>query len=596
MGYVGDKPARDVIYTGLKRLEYRGYDSAGIAVLDKKISVIKAVGDTSALDINNLPMAARMGIGHTRWATHGKPSVQNAHPHTYGNISLVHNGIIENYNELKESLGLTKLKSQTDSEVLAALIDSVYKKDLLAAMQQALAEVKGTFGLVVMSPKDPKALYVARRGSPIVIGVGHNQNVVASDPSAIAEHTDKVIFLEDGQLAKVTNSSIDIYDLKLKPQILDITNLEDLQKEEPLGRFSSYLEKEIYEQPKALNNVMRGRVGSDGTVKLGGPNLSQAEIESIENILIVGCGTSYYSALFAKYKLEEILGIPVSVEYASEFRYRYGAYDAKKTLAIFMSQSGETADVLASLNEAKRRHIKTMGIVNTVGSSLARGVDHGGIYLHAGQEVSVASTKAYSSMVTALLMFAAQLVYLGGGNSNITKQIAKELLQLPAEFKATFALHEQIQKMVPKLIGFKTWFYLGRNDLYPVALEGALKLTEISYIHAQAFAAGEMKHGPISLVDKDHLTVLLLPEDPLLYEKGLSALEELKARHGNVLTISTRPKLGSSDFHLQIAHVGEYVDGLIFNVCLQLLALEVASHKGVNLDRPRNLAKSVTVE
>lgn len=598
MGYIGPKPAKDVVFAGLKRLEYRGYDSVGIAVLDKKVVTKKAVGDTSKLNISPLPARAYTAIGHTRWATHGKPSENNAHPHTFGDVTLVHNGIIENYQELRESIDSKKLKSETDSEILAAVIDKFFqeKNDLLSAVQQALAEVKGTFGIVVISPKEPDVLYVARRGSPIVIGVGKDQNIVASDPSVIGEYTDKVIFLEDDQIAKVTPSSVDVYDVKLQAQALDITTLEEGEIQAELGKFGSFLEKEILEQPESLNNVMRGRVSSNGTIKLGGPDLGIKEIESIRQIVIIGCGTSYYAGLYARYKLEEMLGIPVSVEHASEFRYRYGAYDTQHSLAIFMSQSGETADVLASLQEAKRRHFMTMGIVNAVGSSVARGVDYGGVYLHAGQEVSVASTKAYSSMVVALLMFGAQLVYQSGGNSNITKQVAHELLALPGEFEATFTLREQIKKVVPKLLQFKTWFYLGRNDLYPVALEGALKLTEISYIHAQAFPSGEMKHGPISLIDENHLSVLLLPEDSLLYEKGISALEEIKARGGHVLTISTRAKPKGSDFHLQIAHCGDYIDGLVFNVCLQLLALEVAQAKGVDIDKPRNLAKSVTVE
>ncbi len=596
MGYVGNRSAKDVVYAGLKRLEYRGYDSVGIAVLDDRVYAAKAVGDTSQLSIEKLPTSAPIGIGHTRWATHGKPSVKNAHPHTVGNITIVHNGIVENYEELKELIDSKALQSETDSEVLAALIDHHYKGEMLSAIQSALGEVKGTFGLVVMCPSEPDALYVARRGSPLVIGIGHNQNIIASDPSAIAEHTDKVIYLQDDQIAKVSAHNVDIYDVKLTPQTLDITELNELEARSELGSYTSFLEKEIFEQPEALQNVMRGRVNGDGTIKLGGPNLTDDEVNSITQLLIIGCGTSYYSGLYAKYKLEEMLQIPVSVEHASEFRYRFGAYDTKHTLAIFMSQSGETADVLASLQEAKRRHIKTMGIVNTVGSSVARQVDHGGIYLHAGQEVSVASSKAYSSMVVALLMFGAQLVYQKGGNSTITKEVARELSELPGEFRATFALREQVQKIAPKLTGFNTWFYLGRNDLYPVALEGALKLTEVSYIHAQAFPSGEMKHGPISLIDEKHLSVLLLPEDSVLYEKGISALEEIKARGGNILTISTRPKPKGSDFHLQVAHVGTYADGLIYNVCLQLLALEIATIKGVNIDKPRNLAKSVTVE
>lgn len=599
MGYVGDRSAKDIIYTGLKRLEYRGYDSAGVAVLDKGVQTIKAVGDTSKLDLATLPALATIGIGHTRWATHGKPTAQNAHPHTYGDITLVHNGIIENYQEIKDSLGSLTLKSQTDSEVLAALIDKYYQKgkiSLIEALKSSLKDVNGTYGLVVMSPLEDGQLLVARRGSPIVIGVGDKQNFVASDPSAIISHTDKVIYLEDDQIAKVTSDSVDIFDLKLEHKDPNINELSKSEAEATLGKYATYLEKEIYEQPKSLDNLMRGRVSPNGTVKLGGPNINADDANGLKQILIIGCGTSYYAGLYAKYKLEELLDLPVMVEHASEFRYRHGSYRSGSTLAIFISQSGETADVLASIEEAKRRHLKTMGIVNTIGSSVARAVEDGGIYLHAGQEISVASTKAYSSMVSALLMFGAQLVYQRGGNSNITKEVAKELLMLPDEINATLDLHDAIKKLAKELNHLEKWFYLGRNSLYPVALEGALKLTEVSYIHAQAFPTGEMKHGPISLVDEKHLSILLLPEDETLYEKGLSALEELTARSGSVLTISTRPKPKGSNFHLQVTHAGEYTDGLIYNICLQLLALEIATIRGVNIDRPRNLAKSVTVE
>lgn len=599
MGYVGSRSARDVIYAGLKRMEYRGYDSSGIAVQDKSVHTSKAVGDTSNLDIASLPEKAWLGVGHTRWATHGKPSVVNAHPHSFGDITLVHNGIIENYQQLLDKIGSPKLKSQTDSEVVAALIDHYFqngKIELLSALKKAVTDINGTFGLVVMSTLEKDQLLVARRGSPIVIGVGDKQNFVASDPAAIINHTDKVIYLEDDQIAKVSSESVDIFDLKLQRKDPNVNKISKSEADASLGKFKTFLEKEINEQPESLINLMRGRVGQNGTVKLGGPNIDADDANRLKQILIIGCGTSYYAGLYAKYKLEEMLDLPVIVEHASEFRYRHGSYKSGSTLAIFISQSGETADVLASIEEAKRRHLMTMGVVNTIGSSVARAVEHGGIYLHAGQEVSVASTKAYSSMVSALLMFGAQLVYQRGRNINITKEVAKELLMLPDEINATLELHDNIRKLAKQLDHFEKWFYLGRNSLYPVALEGALKLTEVSYIHAQAFPTGEMKHGPISLVDDRHVSILLLPEDESLYEKGLSALEELIARGGSVLTISTRPKPKGSTFHLQVTHVGEYTDGLIYNICLQLLALEIATIRGVNIDRPRNLAKSVTVE
>ncbi|MEO8863253.1 MAG: glutamine--fructose-6-phosphate transaminase (isomerizing) [Candidatus Saccharimonadales bacterium] len=598
MGYVGDRPAKNVIFNGLQRLEYRGYDSAGIATIGKKLQTIKATGDTSNLNLDLLDEEALLGVGHTRWATHGKPTVVNAHPHTHGSITLVHNGIIENYEELRDYIGATDLKSQTDSEVLAAVIDYYFVRtgDLLEATKLALVDAKGTLGIAVISETAPEQIIVARRGSPIVIGVGDKQHYIASDQSAILDHTDKVIYLKDDQIAVVRSDSVELYDVKLNSQEFAVEILESSAELLDKGIYKSFLEKEIHEQPKALQDVMRGRVGSDGSIVLGGPNLTQEDISSLKNILIIGCGTAYYAGYYAKYELEKILGLPISVEHASEFRYRYGAYEPKTTLAIFMSQSGETADTLASLREAKRRGMKTMGIINTVGSTIAREVTHGGIYLHAGVESSVASTKAYSSMVGALLMLGGFVAFKRGMDSCTTRKIANELLALPNEIQLTTELMPSIEKLANKLTKYHDWFILGRGSLYPVALEGALKLTEVSYIHAQAFPSGEMKHGPIALIDDNHLSVLLLPEDSLLYKKSLSALEEIKARGGITLTISTRPKEKISDYHIEVSHIGEHTDGLIYNVCLQLLTLALATKKGLNIDRPRNLAKSVTVE
>lgn len=599
MGYVGNRPAKNIIYNGLKQLEYRGYDSVGIALFDESgVTLAKAVGDTSKLSTDTLSNTATMGIGHTRWATHGKPSVVNAHPHSFGAVTLIHNGIIENFEELKGLIDVSLLQSETDSEVLAGVIDSFVQKgsSLLEATKQALALVKGTFGLAICSAKHPQEIVVARRGSPIVIGVGDKQHYVASDPTAIIDHTDKVIYLEDDQIARVSAETLDLYDLSLQHQDVSLETLEGLTKASELGEFGSYLEKEIHEQPSALANVLRGRVNSDGTILLGGPKLELQDMLLLKHIVIIGCGTAYYAGFYAKYKLEEMLGVQVSVEHASEFRYRHGAYDPERTLAIFMSQSGETADTLASVREAKRRRLKTMGIVNAVGSTIAREVDFGGIYLHAGTEVSVASTKAYSSMVVALLMLGGFIAHRRGDNASITRTLTKELVALPKEVEVVLQLQPQIAKIARSLADFHDWYYLGRSELYPVALEGALKIAEIAYVHAQGFPLGEMKHGPISLISNKHLSVLLLPEDKQLYEKGLSTLHEIKARNGNVLTISTRPKEKGSDFHIELAHAGDYTDGLLYNVCLQLLALSIAELKKVNIDKPRNLAKSVTVE
>ena len=598
MAYIGDKPAKNIVYNGLKRLEYRGYDSVGIATLGETLKVVKAVGDTSKLNLNLIDSRAKLAIGHTRWATHGEPSKNNAHPHTYGSITLVHNGIIENYETIKKTIKATDLKSQTDSEVLAALIDYYYQKsqDILEATRQALSEVKGTFGIALITKDNPEILIVARRGSPILIGIGNNQYFIASDQSAILDHTNQVIYLEDDQLAEIKPSSIDIYDLKLSVQDIDIKTLDNDSKNLDLGDYQNFLEKEIYEQPEALNNVMRGRVSSDGSIVLGGPNLTQADILNLKQILIIGCGSAYYAGYYGKYVLEKILNIPVSVEHASEFRYRYGAFNKENCLAIFISQSGETADTIASLREAKRRGLKTIGIVNSVGSTIAREVTHGGIYLHAGNESSVASTKAYSSMVVALLMLGGFMSYKQGKDSAICQNIASELLKLPNEIYLSLQLHSKITKLSKQITKFNDCFYLGRGVLYAVAQEGALKLSEVAQVHAQALPIGEIKHGPIALVDNNLLSVILLPEDNLLYNKGLSTLEEVKARNGQVLTISTRPKEPLSDFHLQLSHLGEFRDGLIYNVSLQLLTLELAKNKRLNIDRPRNLAKSVTVE
>mgnify|MGYP000057603843 CR=1 FL=1 len=598
MGYVGDRSAQNIIYAGLQRLEYRGYDSAGIALLGESVETIKTVGDTSNLNRAQLNKTSTVGIGHTRWATHGKPTEVNAHPHTFGEVTLVHNGIIENYEELKLQIDADKLKSQTDSEVLAALIDHNFakKSNLLEAVKQALLEVRGTFGIAVISPRAPGQIIVARRGSPIVIGVGEGQYYIASDSAAIIDHTDKVIYLEDDQIALVAKDALELYDLKLNQQSVAVEQIEKNAQVLDKTGFSSHLEKEIYEQPISLRNAMRGRVGSDGSIVLGGPNLTLEDIVRLKHILIIGCGTAYYAGFYAKYELERMLGITVSVEHASEFRYRHGAVNSDETLAIFMSQSGETADTLASLREAKRRSIKAIGIINTVGSTIAREVSHGGIYLHAGVESSVASTKAYSSMVVALLMLGGYIAYKSGKDGAITRGVAQQLLALPKEVELTLQLQPQIEKIARKVWKFHDWFFLGRGALYPVALEGALKLTEVSYVHAQAFPTGEMKHGPLALISEKHLSVVLLPEDELLYKKSLSSIEEIKARGGKVLTVSTRAKPATSDFHLELAHTGSYTDGLLYNTCLQLLTLAVASKKDLNIDRPRNLAKSVTVE
>ncbi len=599
VGYVGDRQAASTIFTGLKQLEYRGYDSAGILVVNDNIMQLsKEVGVVSNIDMSQLSDEAGIGIGHTRWATHGKVTQANAHPHTYGEISLVHNGIIENYEELKEKYGLHPI-SETDSEVLAGVIDHHLKSDigLRKATARALSECQGTYGVVVMAPaKEPGVLVAARTGSPLVIGVGDEGDyTVASDPSAILT-TDKIVFLSDGEIAEVRRGKLDVFDLKDKAREKKAESIERNAEDNGLGDFDTYLHKEIFDQPESLRETMRGRIAADGTIKLGGPALKSDQIKNLQSIVIIGCGTAYFAGLSIKYYIEELLRIPVFVEHASEFRYRHAAVDPKTSVAIFMSQSGETADTLAAESEARRRGIPTMGIVNSVGSTLARSVSHGGIYLHAGIEKSVASTKAYSSMVCALLMFGGFLAEKRGEPLSITRQLGMDLLDLPQEISSALESFDDIMQVAEKVSSYKNCFVLGRGYLYPVALEGALKITEVSYVHAQAFPAGEMKHGPIALIDEDHLSIVVMPEDKLQYEKTISNIQEIKARSGKVLTLGSHPPSDLSDWHISTPMSAASISGIVINSAMQQLAYGIARSLGRNIDKPRNLAKSVTVE
>ncbi len=598
VGYSGPKSASSVIYSGLKRLEYRGYDSAGIAVVDddRDVHTVKSVGAVSELDFGSLPESANIGIGHTRWATHGGVTDVNAHPHTYGDVTLVHNGIIENYEELQKSYGITPI-SQTDTEILAGVVAVHFEKtqSLKEAVLATLAEVQGTYGILVMSAAAPGQIVAARKGSPLVVGVGQDEHIFASDPQAIVSHTDNIIFLDDGELAVLDGDALNVYNLANQRQDKTIEEVERAEEVDK-GGFGSFLEKEIHEQPRSLGEVMRGRISPEGKIKLGGPDLTMEQIRDLETIMIIGAGTAYYAGMFAKYELEDLLGVPVLIEHASEFRYRHAAFNPATSLAIFMSQSGETADTLAALEEAKRRGMPTLGIVNAVGSTLARSVSHGGIYLHAGTEVSVASTKAYSSMVVALLMLGGFFADQRGQRLGDIRTLAEDLMDLPNEIEHVLKLSDQIKAVAENVAGFKHAFVLGRGNLYPIALEGALKVTEVSYMHAQAFPTGEMKHGPISLVDEEHLSIVLLPEDKLLYDKSVNGVMEIKARGGKVLTISSKPQIEQSDWHVSVPMVGPQTSGLVMNCCMQLLALHIAEQLGRNTDRPRNLAKSVTVE
>ena len=604
VGYIGKKDAQDFLLSGLKRLEYRGYDSAGIVTLDPKNhpTLLRAVGKIVNLEdkIKNHRTKDHIGIGHTRWATHGNPSEKNAHPHQSGQIYLVHNGIIENYKLLKDQLqGQYSFQSDTDTEVLAALIDSFYqdgKFTLEDAVSQALKLVKGTFGIAVLSVKDPEHLVVARSGSPLVIGVGDNETLIASDASALVGHTKKAIYLNDGEVALISKDHIEVKTLDLQPVSTKVeeilTDLSAIQK----GGYEHFLLKEIMEQPDSLRETLRGRINRQKhTVHLGGPNLSIQELKSIRHLIMVGCGTAYYAAQTAAYLIEQFLpDVTIEPVVASEYRYRH-AYIPAHSVALIISQSGETADTLACLREIKAQGTKTIGIVNAIGSTIAREVD-GGTYVHAGPEISVASTKAYTSQVAALLMFGLTIAEAKGVNTRLTAPIVDELALLPEEISQVLASNlSSIEQLAKQYKSYEHAIYLGRDVNFPIALEGALKLKEISYVDANAYPTGELKHGPIALIDDRFFEIIML-QSGFLYEKSVSGIQEVLARSGHVVVFT------DTDFDLPVESVIKIqtslkiLTPLLFNLLNQLFAYYMAIAKGNNVDQPRNLAKSVTVE
>lgn len=604
VGYIGKKNAQDFLISGLKRLEYRGYDSAGIVTFDKngKETLIKTKGKIENLEtkLAQKRHSDNVGIGHTRWATHGEPSEVNAHPHRVGDIFLVHNGIIENYKELKEALTGYEFKSETDSEVLAALIDSFYaggEYPLTNAVVQALKLVKGTYGIAVISAKNPEEVVVARAGSPLVIGVGHGETLIASDASALLGHTKQAIYLNDGEVATIGEDSIEIKTLNAEPVSAKVeeieTNLAAIQK----NGYDYFLLKEIMEQPDSLKETLRGRVDAkNGTIRLGGPGLSESELRNIEHLVIVGCGTAYNAGLLASYYIEQFTPeVTVEVVIASEYRYRQ-AYIPKNSVALIVSQSGETADTLACLREIKKKGIKTIGIVNAIGSTIAREVD-GGTYVHVGPEISVASTKAFTSQAIAMVMFGLTIAQAKGVKNNILKPYVKEIAKLPQEIEKVLAeTNGEVEKIVKKYVGYDHAIYLGRDTAYPVAMEGALKLKEISYIDANAYAFGELKHGPLALVDDRFFEFALVPDGDL-YGKVISNMEEVLARGGHIVAVTNR-----SELNLPVEDVVKITTSLkifaplLLNLVAQLFAYYMALAKGLNVDQPRNLAKSVTVE
>ena len=604
VGYIGNKNAQNFLVSGLKRLEYRGYDSAGIVTLDEsgKATLLRAKGKIINLE-DKLAKAKRddhIGIGHTRWATHGEPSEKNAHPHQAGRIYVVHNGIIENYKELKAELKDFKFQSETDSEVLAALINSFYqdgKYPLVNAVVQALKLVKGTYGIAVVSELDPTEMVVARSGSPLVIGVGHDETLVASDASALIGHTKQAIYLNDGEVAVIGKNSIEIKTLNAEPVSAKVekieTNLAAIQK----GGYDHFLLKEIMEQPESLTETLRGRVNvAEGTVRLGGPGLSEAELRSIRHLVIVGCGTAYHAGLLASYYIEHFTPeITVEVVIASEYRYR-SAYIPNDSVALIVSQSGETADTLACLREIKKQGIKTIGIVNAIGSTIAREVD-GGTYVHVGPEISVASTKAFTSQVIAMVMFGLTIAQAKSVKPSILKPYVEEIAALPEAIRQVLAkVPDEVREITKQYTNYEHAIYLGRDTAYPTAMEGALKLKEVSYVDANAYAFGELKHGPLALVDDRFFEVVLAPDGDL-FDKTVSNIQEVLARGGHVVVVTNVPQ-----FDLPVENIIKLDTNiklfapLLMNLISQLFAYYVTVSKGLNVDQPRNLAKSVTVE
>jgi glucosamine--fructose-6-phosphate aminotransferase (isomerizing) len=606
VGYIGKRNALPVILSGLKRLEYRGYDSAGVAVLQEgKIEVTKTVGKVSQLEQAlslNAPFSL-IGMGHTRWATHGEPSLLNAHPHLdcQGKIALIHNGVIENYAALKKKLVESghHFQSATDTEVIAHLIEEFnrWDNDLETAVRHALLQVQGTYGLVIMSESEPDRLIVARHGSPLVIGLADEEYIVASDASALIEHTRKVVYLADGEVATMTRDGVrtkTLGDVETKKFVEELTfDLAQIER----GGHDHFMLKEIYEQPDTIRNAMRGRLRvEEGEVKLGGLELVSERLLKARRIVLIGCGTSWHAGLVGEYMLEQIAKVPVEVEYASEFRYR-NPLISSDDVVFAISQSGETADTMAALREAKARGATVLGIVNVVGSSVARETD-GGVYVHAGPEIGVASTKAFTSQLTVLALISMMLARARGMSASDARVLTRELDSLPAKAAYVLKTVGRVREIAEEFKDARNALYLGRGSNFPVALEGALKLKEISYIHAEGYPAAEMKHGPIALIDEKMPVVFIAPKDAI-YDKVLSNMEEVRARKGKIIALANEDDKEIerlAEFVLRVPRTYGFFGPIINIIPLQLLAYYIAVARGVNVDQPRNLAKSVTVE
>jgi glucosamine--fructose-6-phosphate aminotransferase (isomerizing) len=604
IGYIGNRHVTPVLLEGLKRMEYRGYDSAGVAVMNGGgVETRKAAGKISELEraLATSPVDGDMGIGHTRWATHGVPNECNAHPHVdcKGEIAVVHNGIIENSGTLKQGLQARghRFVSDTDTEVIAHLIEEAFDGNLEDAVIEALWQIEGTYGIAVVSSNDKNKIVAARKGSPLLIGLGDGEYYVASDVSAILAHTREVVYLDDGDVAVLTRHGYTVLNQRAQELERRVSKIDwDLDQIER-GGFPHFMLKEIFEQPATVENCMRGRLLPDqGTSKLGGLNMTDEELLRFDNILITACGTSWHSALIGEHMLESLARIPVEVEYASELRYR-NPIVTDKTLCIVISQSGETADTLAAMREAKARGARTYGIVNVVGSTIARESD-GGIYVHAGPEIGVASTKAFTSQVIALLLFTLKLARLRNLSVVDGKQIIEDLLELPSKIQNVLDRASEVEKIAEDFKNAQNFLYLGRGYSFPTALEGALKLKEISYIHAEGYPAAEMKHGPIALIDENMPVLFITPHDSV-FDKVVSNVQEVKARGGRVIAITSRDEdalEGKLDYEFRIPETKDMLTPVLASVPLQLLAYYIAVKRGANVDQPRNLAKSVTVE
>ncbi len=607
VGYIGFRDAYPIIMKGLHRLEYRGYDSAGVALLDQEVKVYKKAGKVSDLEnfVKDIPMRGTAGMGHTRWATHGAPSDRNSHPHSSGNrkLTIIHNGIIENYGTIKEAL-IEKgheFKSDTDTEVLIHLVENIQeetKLDLKEAVRIALNQVIGAYAIVIMSSNEPDQLIAARKGSPMVIGVGKGEYFIASDATPIVEYTRNVIYLNDNEIAYISRENLlikSIDNVIQAPYIHELElKLEMLEK----GGFDHFMLKEIYEQPRSVRDCMRGRIyPQQGRVQLGGLTEYAEKLKNLDRIIIVACGTSWHAGLVGEYLIEEYGRISVEVEYASEFRYR-NPIISEKDLVIAISQSGETADTMAALGLAKDKGATIFGICNVVGASIPRITD-AGVYTHAGPEIGVASTKAFTAQVTVLTLIAFYIAQVRGTLSQ-SKLISllTELNQIPQLIEQTLLTNDKIKTIAAKFKDSPNCLFLGRGSAFPVALEGALKLKEISYIHAEGYPAAEMKHGPIALID-EAMPVIFIATKHSSYEKVISNIQEVKARGGKLIAIVTEGDIEvkkMADYVIEIPQTDEAFLPLLATIPLQLLAYHIALMRGCNVDQPRNLAKSVTVE